>query len=355
MRPPTTLPADPALADPALADTQPSAAAGPSRRQLVLGTAAVAAASLLPVAARAQAAWPNRPVRVVVPFPPGGLTDAYARAYCEQLSRKFGQTFNIENKSGAGGTLGAGDVAKAAPDGYTLLISTSTPTWQAKVLYKKLPYTPVKDFDPIALFPSGALLVAVNASVPAKNLRELVTFAKGNPAAWGTYGAGSWAHMLGDALNKRDKLNMVVAHYRGEAPMLVDLIGGQIQAGVGSVQGILPHIQSGKLRAIGATGKVRTPRLPELTTLVEQGFTAPVFGMEGFLPFAAPAGTPRDILDKLSAAVREASLTPQLVALREQFGIPNLPIADPAEVRKTWAEDSAEWTALATDLGISLD
>ena len=326
---------------------------GPTRRHLVLGAAAAAAGAALPAAA--QAAWPNRPVRVVVPFPPGGLTDAYARAYAEQLSRKFGQAFNIDNKTGAGGTLGAGDVAKAAPDGYTLLISTSTPLWQAKVLYKKLNYTPVKDFDPIALFPSGALLVAVNANVPAKTLRELITFAKGNPTAWGTYGAGSWAHMLGDVVSKGDKLGMVIAHYRGEAPMIVDLIGGQIQVAVGSVQGMLPHIQTGKLRAIGATGKVRTPRMPELTTLVEQGFTAPVFGMEGLLPFAAPVGTPRDILDKLSDAVREASATPQIKALREQFGIPNLPQSNPAEVRKTWAEDSAEWITLATDLGIALD
>ncbi len=335
--------------------TTPAEPTGPSRRQLVLGAAAAAAGTVLPLAVQAQAAWPNRPVRVIVPFPPGGLTDAYARMYCEQLSRKFGQAFTIENKTGAGGTLGAGDVAKAAPDGYTLLITTSTPTWTAKVLYKKLGYTPVKDFDPVALFPSGALLVAVNANVPAKSLRELVSFAKVNPAAWGTYGAGSWAHMLGDVLNKSEKLNMVVAHYRGEAPMLTDLIGGQIQAGVGSVQGIMPHIQSGKLRAIGATGKVRTPRLPELQTLVEQGYTAPVFGMEGYLPFAAPAGTPRDILDKLADAVREASATPQLKGLREQFGIPNLPLTNPAEVRREWDQDSAQWIALATDLGISLD
>ncbi|MDO9285988.1 MAG: tripartite tricarboxylate transporter substrate binding protein [Aquabacterium sp.] len=341
----------PRLTTPLEADT----AAGPSRRQLVLGAAAAAAGAVLPTATRAQAAWPSRPVRVIVPFPPGGLTDAYARMYCEHLSRKFGQAFNIENKTGAGGTLGAGEVAKAAPDGYTLLISTSTPTWQAKVLYKKLPYTPVKDFDPVALFPSGALLVAVHANVPAKNLRELISFAKTNKVGWGTYGAGSWAHMLGDVVNKNEKLDMIVAHYRGEAPMLTDLIGGQIQAGVGSVQGIMPHIQAGKLRAIGATGKVRTPRLPELTTLVEQGFTAPVFGLEGYLPFAAPAGTPRDILDKLAEGVREASATPALKGLREQFGIPNLPMTSPAEVRRTWDQDAAAWIALATDLGITLD
>ena len=345
------MPVDPGLTN------EPTAlpSAGSSRRSLVLGSAAAATLATLPTLGFAQAAWPSKPVRVIVPFPPGGLTDAYARSYCDFMSRKFGQPFNIENKTGAGGTLGAGELAKSAPDGHTLLISTSTALWQAKVLFKKLPYTPVKDFDPIALFPSGALLLAVNAKVPAKNLRELVAFARGNPVAWGTYGAGSWAHMLGDVLNKTEKLKMVVAHYRGEAPMLVDMIGGQIQAGVGSVQGLMPHIQKGTIRAIGATGKVRTPRLPEQTTLVEQGFTAPVYGMEGFLPFAAPAGTPRDILEKISSAVREASATPQLKALRDQFGIPNLPMTDPAEVRKTWAEDSTEWINLATDLGISLD
>jgi tripartite-type tricarboxylate transporter receptor subunit TctC len=311
---------------------------------------------LLPGVARAQAAWPNRSVRVVVPFPPAGLTDAYARAYCEALSRKFGQQFVIENKTGAGGTLGAGEVARAAPDGYTLLITTSTPTWTAKALYKKLSYVPVKDFDPIALFPSGALLVGVNPNVPAKNLKELVAYGRTNALAWGTYGPGSWAHMLGDVIARDEKLpNMVVAHYRGEAPMLVDLIGGQIQSGVGSVQGMIQHIQKGTLRAIGATGKLRTPRLPELPTLIEQGFTAPVFGMDGYLPFAAPAGTPKEILEQLAAAVREASETPQLKALREQFGIPMVPVANLPEVRRIWDRDSAEWIALATQLAITLD
>lgn len=329
-----------------------------TRRRLLAGAAAVSAlgaTTLWPATASAQTAWPNRPVRVVVPFPPGGLTDAYARVYCEHLSRKFGQNFVVDNKTGAGGTLGAGEAARAAPDGHTLVISTSGPLWQAKALYKKLSYTPVKDFDPIALFPSGALLLGVNEKLPVKNVRELVAYGRSNKLAWGTYGAGSWAHMLGDVVNKQEKLDMVIAHYRGEAPMLIDLLSGQIQAAVGSVQGLLPHIQKGTLRPIAATGRVRTPRLPELTTMVEQGFTAPVFAMEGYLPFAAPAGTPRDILDRLADAVREASLTPRLKELREQFGIPDLPITAPAEVRKVWDADSAEWIALATALNIALD
>ena len=331
------------------------ASAGPSRRHLVLGAAAAAASAALPGAAQAQSAWPNRPVRVVVPFPPGGLTDAYARMYCEFFARKFGQAFNIENKTGAGGTLGAGDVAKAAPDGYTLMITTSTPVWHGKVLYKKLNYTAVKDFEPIALIPSGALLVAVNPNVPVKTMRELVAYAHSNPVAWGSYGAGSWAHMMGDALNKGEKLSMVIAHYRGEAPMMVDLIGGQIQVGVGSPHGMMPHILKGTLRPIGATGRVRTPKLPDLPTVVEQGFTAPAFGLEGFVPFVAPAGTPREIIDKLADAMREGSATPQIKALREQFGIPNVPVTNAADVRRSWDQDSATWINLATEMGITLD
>lgn len=330
-----------------------------TRRRLLAGAAASAAAfgasTLWPATAAAQSSWPSKPVRVVVPFPPGGLTDAYARVYCEALSRKFGQNFVVDNKTGAGGTLGAGDAARAAPDGYTLVISTSGPLWQAKALYKKLSYTPVKDFDPIALFPSGALLLGVPEKLPVKNVRELVAYARSNKVAWGTYGAGSWAHMLGDVMNKQEKLDMVIAHYRGESPMLVDLVSGQVQAAIGSVQGLLPHIQKGTLRPIAATGRVRTPRLPELQTMVEQGYTAPVFAMEGYLPFAAPAGTPRDILDRLSDAVREASLTPRLKELREQFGIPNLPLSAPAEVRKVWDADANEWINLATALNIALD
>ena len=319
------------------------------RRRLLLGAAS--AAALLPVSGRAQAAWPNRSVRVIVPFPPGGLTDAYARMYCEHLSRKFGQAFNIENKTGAGGTLGAGEVAKAAPDGYTLLISTSTATWQAKVLYKKLPYTPVKDFDPVALFPSGALLVAVNANVPAKNLRELVTFAKANPAAWGTYGAGSWAHMLGDVLNKSEKLKMVVAHYRGEAPMLTDLIGGQIQAGVGSVQGIMPHIQTGKLRAIGATGKVRTPRLPDLSTLVEQGWKD--FEYSSWQGLVAPAKTPPAIINLLSAEMAKAVKSPEVV--KRLASETQLIGSTPEEFARHVVTETERWRKMTRESGITLD
>ena len=142
---------------------------GPTRRQLVLGAAVATAGAALPASSHAQVAWPNRPVRVVVPFPPGGLTDGYARAYSDHFSKKFGQPFVVENKTGAGGTLGVGEVAKAAGDGYTLLVSTSGAVWGSRVLYKKLPFNADRDLVPIALFPSGALIMGVPDKLPVKN------------------------------------------------------------------------------------------------------------------------------------------------------------------------------------------
>lgn len=291
----------------------------------------------------------------MVPFPPGGLTDTYARAYAEHLSHQLGQPLVIENKTGAGGTLGTAEVAKSDPDGYTLLVTNATPLWQAKVLYKKLTYKPVADFEPIALFPSGSLLLCVNAATPVKTVKEFVDYARKNKIAWGTYGAGSWSHMIGDTLNKKENLDMVIVHYRGEHPMVVDLLGGQIQAIAGSAQGLMPHVEKGTLRAIAAVGKYRTTRLPDLPTRAEQGYPAPAFDIVAYLPFVAAAGTPRAIIDKLADGVREASEAPQLKMLREVAGIGTPPVTQAAEVRKEWENGAQEWINLASSLGVTLD
>lgn len=326
------------------------------RRRLLAAALATPAAALVGGAAVAQpAAWPSKPLRIVVPFPPGGLTDAYARMYGEHLSRKFGQNVVVENKTGAGGTLGAADVAKSAPDGHTLLLSTTTPVWQARILYKKLPYDPAKELMPVAFFPSGALIMAVPEKLPVKTARELIEHMRRNPSNMGTYGAGSWPHMIGDHWKHDEKLDTVVVHYRGETPMWVDVVSGQVQVAVGSVQGVLPHIQRGAVRAIAALGKVRTPRLPEVPTMLEQGFNHPVFAMDGYLAMAAPAGTPADVIQKLQDGIREASGTPRLAELRQQFGIPDLPVSDAARVREIWDKDGAAWIRMAERLGITLD
>ena len=336
-------------------DQQAGQQPDPSRRSLLLGAAGAAAGALLPTTSQAQAAWPSRPVRVIVPFPPGGLTDAYARQYSDFLSRKFGQPFVVENKTGAGGTLGVGEVAKAAPDGHTLLVTTSGAVWTSRVLYAKLPFNADRDLVPIALFPSGALILGVPDKLPVKTPKELVAYARSNSSNMGTYAAGSWPHMIADTWNQLEKTQIVSVHYRGESPMWVDVVSGQVQMAVGSVQGILPHIQRGAVRAIAATGKYRSPKLPEVPTFVELGFTNPVFSLDGWLPMCAPSGTPVDILEKLAEGVREAYATQRLKDLHQMFGIPNAPAATLAEARKIWDTDSGLWVAQAERLGIKLD
>ena len=322
-----------------------------SRRSLLLATAA----AVLPAAASAQAAWPSRPVRVIVPFPPSGLTDGYARAYSDHLSRKFGQSFVVENKTGAGGTLGVAEVAKAAPDGHTLLVTTSSAVWGSRVLYKKLPFNADRDLVPIALFPSGALIMGVPDKLPVRNPKELLDYARSHPSNMGTYGAASWPHLIADTWNQTEKTNIVIALYRGEAPMWVDVVGNQVQMAVGSVQGILPHVQRGVVRPIAATGKSRSPKLPDVPTFAEQGLGLPVFAMDGYLPLCAPAGTPRDILDKLVDGVREAYGTLRLKELHSFYGIPDGPVVSLADARRIWDTDSVQWIGMAAKLGITLE
>ena len=334
-------------------DDEDSGAAGSraSRRSLLVA----ATAAVLPASTRAQATWPSRSVRVIVPFPPGGLTDGLARGYSEHLARKYGQSFVVENRTGAGGTLGVAEVAKAAPDGHTLLVTTSSAVWGSRVLYKKLPFNADRDLVPIAMFPSGALILGVPDKLPVKTAKELLDHIRANPSSMGTYGAASWPHLIADTWNQTEKANIVIAHYRGEAPMWVDVVGGQIQMAVGSVQGVLPHIQRGVVRPIAATGKHRSPKLPDVPTFAERGFNLPVFAMDGYLPMCAPAGTPRDILDKLVDGLREAYTTPRVKDLLAFYGIPNAPVLALAEARRIWDTDSVQWIGMAEKLGITLE
>ena len=192
-------------------------------RSLVLGMALMVAGSVQGQSAAKPAAWPVKPIRIIVAFPPGGLTDAYARMYAEQLTAKLGQSVVVENKPGAGAIIGIEAVAKSPADGYTLLMTTSGTVWQNRVLYNKLPYNLDRDLTPIALFPSGPLVVAVTEKVPARNMREFIEFAKTNTTSMGTYAPGSYPHMVADQTNRTDGTKMLSVHYRGEAPMWVDV------------------------------------------------------------------------------------------------------------------------------------
>ena len=242
------------------------------KRPSVLSTLAAAiGANALPSRAQTPSStWPNKPIRIVVGFAPGGLTDAWARLFAEQLQAKYGQSVVVENKPGAGGNIAIENVAKSPADGYHLLVTTSGAVWQNRVLYSKLPFNLEKDIVPVVMYPSGPLVVAVSEKVPAKNFKEFTEFARKNPCTMGSYAPASHPHMLADQLNKKEGTNINTVHYKGEAPMWVDMVGGQTQIAIGSYQGFA-NVQAKGVRAIAVTGIYRSPKLPEVPTLAEQG------------------------------------------------------------------------------------
>ena len=324
------------------------------RRALTVGVASgLAAAALQPAALAQTATWPSKPIRIVVAFPPGGLTDAYARLYAEQLTAKFGISAVVDNKPGAGAIIGIDAVAKSPADGYTLLMTTSGTVWQNRVLYNKLPYNLDKDLTPIAVFPSGPLVVGVPEKLGVRSFQEFVEFAKKNQASMGTYAPGSYPHMVADQTNRTHGTQIVSVHYRGEAPMWVDVASGQLQIAVGSYQAFAT-VQTRGVRAIGVTGSYRCPKLPDVPTLVEQGVSGRLVGLEGGLPLMAPSGTPQAVLQALSRVVVDGAKAERAVKLRETFAIPNMP-KNLEATRRDWENDVPVWVKLAVDLGIKLD
>jgi tripartite-type tricarboxylate transporter receptor subunit TctC len=327
----------------------PSAALPQDRRRFL---ALCAALGVSPALAQANK-WPSRPIKIVVAFPPGGLTDAYARLLGDQLTAAFGQTAIVENKPGAGAIIGIDAVAKSPADGYTLLMTTSGTVWQNRVLHNKLPYNLDRDLTPVALYPSGPLVIGVSEKVPAQNLREFINYAKQNPSSMGSYAPGSIPHMIADQLNRAEGTRLQTVNYRGESPMWVDLASGQIQVAVGSYQAFAT-VQTRGVRPIAVTGNYRSPKLPDVPTGIEQGMGTRIFALEGGLPLMAPAGTPEPVLQALSRVVVQGANSERAAKLRENFAIPNKP-KDLAATRADWDRDVPVWVKLAVDLGIKLD
>ena len=309
--------------------------------------------AVTPQAIAQNTKWPNKPIRIVVAFTPGGLTDAYARLFAEQITSQLGVPAYVENKPGGGSIIGIDAVAKSPPDGYTLLMTTSGTVWQNRVLYKKLPYDLDKDLTPIAFFPSGPLVVGISEKVPVTNFQDFIKFAKNNSTAFGSYAPGSYPQMMADQINRNYGSNILTAHYKGESPMWIDLASNQVQVAVGSYQGF-NTVASRGVRAIGVTGGYRSPKLPQVPTLVEQGMKDPLFGLEGGFPVMAPAGTPESVIKLLSSVVVNGSNTESAAKFREMYSIPNKP-KNLTETRRDWDRDVPIWIKLAVDLGIKLD
>jgi tripartite-type tricarboxylate transporter receptor subunit TctC len=327
-----------------------------SRRHLL----ALAGASMLPTGlVHAQAAWPNKPVRIVVPFAPGGTTDILARALAPELSRAFGQTFVVDNKPGAGGNVGSGEVAKAAPDGYTLLMGTVGTHGINASLYPKMPYDPVKDFAPITLVAGVPNVLVMN---PAKaealkinSVPDLIRYAKANPGRlnMASSGNGTSIHLSGELFKARTGTFLVHFPYRGSGPALLDLIGGTMDLMFDNLPSAMPQIKAGKLKALAVTSAQRSAALPDLPTLAEAG-PIPGFDASSWFGLLAPAGTPADIVNRIQQESLKAMATPALKErLLAQGAIPSG--ITPAQFATYIGEESRKWAEVVKVSGAKVD
>lgn len=270
--------------------------------------------ALLPLAVGAQTpeAFPSKPVRIVVPFPPGGATDITARAVADKLAVKWGQSVVIDNKPGAGGNLGSDLVAKSSPDGHTLVLGVTGSHSINTTLYKKMPYHPLTDFEPLTqatIYPNA---IVVHPQVPANNLQELIALVKKEPAryAYGSDGNGTASHLGMEILKARAAMPLTHVPYKGSSPMINDLLGGTLPVGITGLPAVQPHIKAGKLKLIAITTTQRVPGAPEARTVAEQGF--PGFNAAPWAGFFAPKGTPKPVLDKLASDLAEALRQPEV-------------------------------------------
>lgn len=293
-----------------------------NRRNLLAAGLSMAALPVSAWRASAQANWPTKPIKIIVPYPVGGQTDMIARTYGEYVGKQLGQPVIVDNKSGASGIVGSTEVKRAAPDGYTLMLTIGSSMINNVALFKELPYDPDKDFVVISAIASQGIVVAVKEDIPAKNLAEFVAYAKkAGKVSFGTYGAYTAAHLGILELNKQYGLDIEPVHYRGEAPMWADVMSQSIDGAIGSYPAALPVLQAKKAHVISATSRpIRI--LPDLKTLPEQGATSPFFKLGGFSGLlAAPAGTPMEIVRKLSELMVAAGKDEKVQKALAQFPI----------------------------------
>jgi tripartite-type tricarboxylate transporter receptor subunit TctC len=275
-------------------------------------------ASAMALPAMAQPAWPDRPVRLVVPFPPGGSNDIVTRLLAEALQERLGQPFLVENRGGAGGNIGADVVAKAVPDGHTLLVAAPGPFAINEHLYRSMPFDPARDLVPVALVAAVPIVLVVPAESPARSLAELIAWARREPGklAFGSSSIGGTNHLAGELLKSSAGIDLVHVPYRGAAPAMTDLIAGRLQLYFDNMPGVLPQLRDGRIRALAVAGATRAAALPDLPTMAEAGLEG--FEASSWFGLAAPGGTPPALIARIAAAVQaalaEAGLRAKLAA-----------------------------------------
>jgi len=308
---------------------------------IVVVTFAAPAAQTKAQAQEKAADYPSRPVRIIAPFGAGGPTDVFTRAIAEELRKSFHQTFVIENKPGAGTTIGTDYVAKAAPDGYTLLMISGTQTVN-ETLFNHKPYKLMRDLVPVAPLIDSDLVLVVNPSVPAKNIAELLALARAKPGTlnYGSSGPGSNYHMAGELLKHLTGVNIVHVPYKGSTGMRTDILSGQIQMLFDSVPTMAAQIKAGKVRALGTSGVKRSEILPDVPTIAEAG--VPGFQATLWVGFMAPAGTPMPIIDKLNREITKIVSRPDIKAAWEKQGAEPVTMTQP-EFKAFMEAEIAKW------------
>jgi tripartite-type tricarboxylate transporter receptor subunit TctC len=321
-------------------------------RMFALATLFVVGLTALHVSA--QTTFGDRPIRIVVPYPAGGTTDLLARAVGPRLGERIGRTVVIENKPGAGGVIGAAQVAKSPPDGHTLIFASIASHGIIPALQVPPPYDPIADFAPISLVASTPNVLLANVDLPAQNVKELIALAQAKPGTinFGSTSHGGSPHMSGELFKTLAGIDIVHVPYKGGSPMLIDLMGGQIAIGFDNLPSSMAYIRAGKVRALAVTTTTRWPGAPEIPTMIEAG--VPGYDVSAWFGLLAPAGTPQPLIDELSRHLIAVLSSPELE--KQFFELGAQPVGDtPAEFARFIAEESAKWSKVARTNNIKLE
>lgn len=319
-----------------------------------LMAALVAALSIQTVQAQSADSYPNKPIKFIVPYAAGGASDVTSRLLAQAMTPSIGQSVIVENKTGAGGNIGTDFVAKSAPDGYTMLLAYTGPMAINPTLYKNIPFNPLKDFAAVTLVAEAPLLLGVHPSVPVKNVKELVEYARANPGKifYGSSGTGGADHLAGDLFMQETGTKIVHVPYKGGAPALRDLVAGNTQMQFMTIPAAIPHIKDGRIRPLALLSNARFELFPDVPTIAEAGL--PGVYVNNTYGVTVPAGTPPAIVNKLNAELVKAVKSPEIANRFKELGL--VPRYNtPAEFSKFMQDEHVRWAKIVKDSGASVD
>jgi tripartite-type tricarboxylate transporter receptor subunit TctC len=321
-------------------------------KRLTLKSAVLVALGLVTSMTSWSQSFPAKPIRLICPFAPAGAVDIASRAIAHEMSKQLGVSVTVENKSGAGGNIGGAEVVRSAPDGYTILMTTSGIEAINPSLYARMPFDTVKDLTPISVLVSLNNVLVVHPSVKARTVNEFIALGQNTAVTVGSAGNGTSIHMSAEMFKHLTHFNMTHVPYKGSGPAMSDLLGGQVQAMFDNIPSALPHIKSGKLRAIATTGAKRDPTLPDLPTIAEAGVKG--YASSVWLGLAAPAGTPPEVIAKLNAAAVQGTKSADFVKRMSELGY-NILGTTPAEMAEMTRAEMTRWTPIVKASGARAD